>query len=181
MNAEIFIRRLKELAPSVEDFKNYNVSENYIKDHISRYDCKPRYNTYFNIITSDEILQLLQAYDCSKVGIGNLSFVNEVIEAEDYYQIGNVELDILVLNKITLEIEVRDHDSLDYVIWPCASKSDLFLEALLACAVFLRSLLSNPLLEQDKDYMLDVVNLCSEKVGGEKYLDFYKMLLGYFD
>ena len=137
MDKDFFVSELKSLAPSNEDFRNYNLSESYIKEHVSRYQCEPKVNGRLNIITNDEILSLLQDYDCSALGIGNLSFVKEIVEHVGYYEIGRVDIDVLVLNKITLEIEVRDHDSLEYVIWSCASKSSYFLDSLLMCARFL--------------------------------------------
>jgi|GEM_PF-1933974 len=180
MDKDVFVSELKSLAPSKEDFRNYNVSDSYIKEHVSRYQCEPKANGRVKIITNDELLSLLQEYDCSALGIGNLSFVKEIVERVGYYEIGRVEMDVLVLNKVTLEIEVRDHDSLEHVIWPCASKSSYFLDSLLICARFLRSLLNDLSSEPEDAYLLGIVNQCAEKAGGEKYIDFYKMLLGYF-
>jgi len=181
MSIENFVNELKLLAPSKDEFQKYNVPESYIKEHIERYLFFPRVNAQTNINTNDPILSLLQDYDSSKIGIGNLSFATKAIEYTDYYQIGKVEIDVLALNKITLEIEVRDHDSLSHIIWPCAANSNSFLDALLICARHLRAIFKNPSLDDDSIYVFEVVKSCAEKAGGEKYIDFYKMLLGYFD
>ncbi len=181
MEKEYFVNKLKSLAPSKDEFKKYNVSNDYIENYIGHYCCLPRVNTQFGLTSNNLILNLLLHYDCSKVEIGNLSLAGEIIEYKDYCQIGKVELDILALNKITMEIEVRDHDARDYVIWPCAANSDSFLDALLLCAEYLYSIFKNPSLGDDNNYSLKFIEACTEKSGGEKYADFYKMLLGYFE
>jgi len=181
MDRDLFVSELKALAPSKDDFQNLAVSDSFIKQHIGRYNCELRTKSRLKIVTNDEFLNLLQEYDCSSLGIGNLYFSKTIDEHESYYQIGKVEMDILVLNKITLEIEVRDHDQLNYTIWSCASKSTCFLDALLTCATFFSRLLKEPSIGDDSEYVFNVVKNCAEQAGGEKYIDFYKMLLGYFD
>ena len=179
MNTELFTRELRLLAPTKEDFEQYNVPESYISDYIKRYTCRPREGG--DIINGNGVLDLLRMYDCSGVGIGNISFLYEIQDSQDFYQLGEVDLDIVVLNKITLEVEVRDHDDISHVIWRCAQNGYCFLDALLVCAQYLQSIFKNPSLEEDNKYALSMVTLSSEKAGGNQYIEFYKMLLGYFD
>lgn len=180
MDGKNFVNKLKALAPSKERLKKFNVSDEFIDKLISRYCCTIKTSKSV-ISTNDALLLLLHDYDCSKVEIGIVSFLQEVVEGANYYQIGDAEQDILVINKISLEVEVLDHDSLHHVIWKCASNSSFFLEALLLCADRLTSRLENMSQEEDGSVALQYVEICASKAGGEKYIDFYKMLLGYFD
>lgn len=180
MTDNIFVEKLASLAPSPGDYRKYKVSEQYIEGALQRYRCFPKHKREQRFITSDTILNLLQDYDCSKVEIAIISFSERVTEAADYYRIGNAELDFLVISKITMQVEVRDHDSPDHVMWPCASNSDNFLEALLLCVDFFTSKIKEPTLDDNEEYILERVERCTEKAGGKKYVNFYKMLLGYF-
>src|ERR1700704_2259562 len=100
MDGKYFVSEMRALTPSEHDYRKYNVPESFIKENIGRYYCKPKLYARLKITTSDEILNMLQGYDCSTLGIGNLSFVKEIVEHAGYYEIGRVEIDVLVLNKI---------------------------------------------------------------------------------
>ena len=183
MDSETFVRELQRSAPTPEDYRKYKVSEQYIERALQRYRCLPKHQKERKVITSDTILNLLQDYDCSKVEIGIITFARDIMEAADYYKIGNAEVDLLVISKITMQVEVRDYDSPDHVMWPCASNSDNFLEALLLCAEFsaLKIKDKDASLDDNDKYALEKVERCTEKAGGKKYINFYKMLLAYFD
>jgi hypothetical protein len=74
MDRDIFVSELKALAPSKDDFKNLSLSDSFIKQHIGRYNCELKTKKHLNTVTNDEFLNLLQEYDCSSLGIGNMSF-----------------------------------------------------------------------------------------------------------
>jgi hypothetical protein len=180
MNEDEFVKQLSLTAPVREDFKYFNVSDDYIQNFIKKYKCILRKNSKI-ILNSNSILQLLTKYDCSNVEISAISFLHEPIEYVGYYQIGIVDIDILAINKISLGIEVLDHDNTDYVIWECASNSDRFLESLLLCAKCLMENFKKPPEYENSSELLKCVNKCSNIAGGDEYSDFYKMLLGYFE
>lgn len=180
MEISRFVDKLKSSAPSKEEFSRKGLPADFIDSFIRGYICLIRPNVKIEILSTDTLLMLLQQYDCSKVEIGLVSFGAEIVEEDDYYQIGMVEQDILSLNKILFSIEVLDYMEPSHVIWRCASNSNNFLEAMLVCAEFFTSRVLDSSLIGDEAYTLNKVNLCVEKAGGEEYIDFYKMLLGYF-
>lgn len=180
MNKELFVERLRLLAPSKDDLQKYDVQEDYIQQLIISYQCTPKATSDF-LLNNDTLLSLLSYYDCSKIEIGTVSLIKSPIEEANFYQVGNVDADILALNKISLQVEVLDYTSTNHVIWECASNSSNFLEALLLCAEYLTSKLKNLSDDEDPMILLQHVNRCAEIAGGEEYADFYKMLLGYFE
>jgi hypothetical protein len=180
MDKDMFVNELIKLAPSIAELKKHELPDDFINHFIESYKCYQK-DSSKNIYTNDELLLLLQSYDCSKIEIGIVSFLNEIVETEDYFEIGNVEQDILSINKITLEVEVLDHEAADHVIWSCASNSRNFLQALLSAADFFSSKLKVYPIEPENTVILKRVQKCTYEAGGDKYIDFYKMLLGYFD
>jgi hypothetical protein len=177
MNAEKFVKELSAIAPSREDLVKYDLPEDYINEVIQGYQCKRKLKRDAEIHANDTILNLINEHDCSGIQIGLVNFSERFIETPDYYQIGHVELDILSINKITLQVEVRDHDSPGHVIWLCATHSDSFLNALLVCADLFAARIKDSSLDDNENYVLSRVHECTEKAGGEEYMDFYKMLL----
>jgi hypothetical protein len=180
VDKETFIKKLQDLAPSKEDVRKYDVKESFVEEQIGRYIAHPK-ATYQLIRSDDEVINMLQAFDCSTVGIGILSFAKEVKEERDCFIIGKVEIDPLVINKITKEVEVRDHTKFSHVIWPCAANGDRFLDALYICAECLTAVFRDLDLGDNSDFLFKYVVESTDKAGGEKYIDFYKMLLMYFD
>lgn len=181
MDKEIFVARLKTLAPSKEDLKKRGLSDDFINSFIQSYYCNKKTDFNLNFFSNDTILKLLQYYDCSKVEIGIITFTSKIIEEVGYYHIGNAEQDILSLNKTFLSIEILDYVNPTHVLWECASSSENFLESMLLCADFFTSRITDSSLLDNDAYTLERVNMCTEIAGGNKYRDFYKMLLGYFD
>jgi len=181
MNETEFVYRLNLAAPTREDFYQYELSDDYVSECIESYKCIEKENPTVLFTIENPIVRLLSLFDCKNVQIGNLKFLFKIVEREDYYEIGNVELDILTINKITFEIEVRDHDCITYIIWPVASNASKFLDAMIISASFFTSKIKDPLLQENDTFALEKVNECIDAAGGEIYGDFYKMLLGYFE
>ena len=148
----------------------------FIKNFIGSYKCIPKAK-YALLYTEDPLLSLVNCYDCSKVEIGCISFLESPIEEIGFYQVGNVDADILAINKITFKVEVLDYTSKNHVIWECAVNSDNFLNALLLCAEILTARLKN-LSEDDPLISEEDINHCANTAGGEEYTDFYQMLIG---
>ena len=180
MNETEFVNRLSLAAPTREDFNQYSLSDDYISECIDSYKFTRKETQSESFLANNSIVRLISLFDCSNAQIGNLTFLPEVIEHVEFFEIGNVELDILVIHKVTLEIEVRDHDCITYVIWPAAANADKFFDAIIVCALFFTSKIKNSSLQENDTYTLEKVNECAEMAGGEEYSDFYKMLLGYF-
>ena len=98
-----------------------------------------------------------------------------------YYFVGKVEVDHLVVNKVTNEVEVLDFDNLQNKLWSCAANASKFLDALIFCASFSKQCMFDDDLWENNDIILKTALEISEVAGGEEvYEEFYKMLLGYF-
>lgn len=126
MNNDSFVVKLKEFTPSREVYEQDGYSEFLIEKKLRKCECVPLAKPLTNPNNKSEILNLLSSYDCTNVEIGVLTFNNEVSEDGDYYIIGNVEADLLALNKITLEIQVLDYLVPSHVIWACAANGERF-------------------------------------------------------
>lgn len=173
-----FIENLKALQPSREILLTYNLPADYINELMKNFECQVKKQIRRNIISDDVILNLLNQFDCSTIQIGLITLSQEAIEKEDYYLLGHVELDLLSLNKITKEIEVRDHDDNSHIIWKCASSSLKFLNALLVCAESFSKRIENVSLSDDEVFISKTIIACTRTAGGENYKRFYKMLFG---
>ncbi len=180
MNKDSFVKEIKRYTPSRDDFKGLGVSEGFIERELKKYDCFQREAPISNVFINSEVLHLVNWYDCSKLEIGVLRFSNIISETEDHYLIGEIEADVLAVNKITLEIEVLDYTDLNWVIWSCAQNGQMFLDAILLSAEYFSKMLTNDDLNQDTAFRHKYVLECAEKAGGGKYIEFYKLLLGYF-
>lgn len=179
MNAELFVAEIKNYAPSRESLEKFGLSEKFISKQLSKYNCHPRSKPLTEVLLNSEVLRLINEYDCSELTIGILSFANEITENENHFFIGNVEADILAINKVTHEIQVLDYTNLNWVINGCASNGATLLDALFQCIVFFSKSVDLDDAEKNK-LTYEYVLFSSEKAGGEKYVDFYKLLLGYF-
>jgi hypothetical protein len=176
MTPEYFVLKLKELSPTKEILAANGFGDEEIAQIMKSYICVPRAGDVN--APSDALLRLLSAYDCSNLEVGLIRFKEEFVEEAAYYIVGEVEADILVISKTTKEVCVLDHTVPEHVVSFCASTSDAFLGALLSFASFLFQRLKDETLFDNTAFTKHWVHLCAEKAGGEKYLDFYKMLLG---
>lgn len=179
MTPEYFVLKLKELSPTKDILSANGFSDEEIAQIMKSYTCAPRAG-HVNV-HSDTLLRLLSAYDCSNLEIGLIRFKEEVVEDVSYYIVGEVEADFLGISKTTKEVHVLDHTVPEHVVSFCASNSDAFLDALLSFASFLYLRLKNETLLDNTTFTKLWVQVCTDKAGGEKYLEFYKMLLGDFD
>jgi hypothetical protein len=179
MTPEYFVLKLKEVSPTKEILAANGFGDEEITQIMKSYACAPRAD-HINA-SSDTLLRLLSAYDCSNLEVGLIRFKEEVVEEVAYYIVGEVEADILGISKTTKEVCVLDHTISEHVVSFCASNSDAFLDALLSFASFLYQRLKNDTLFANTAFTKHWVHVCADKAGGEKYLDFYKMLLGDFE
>jgi hypothetical protein len=181
MKSESFVYSLANIAPKREDFEKYSVSETFINDEIQRYHCVPRNDIQQSQLFLSEVLELLNRYDCSRLEIGLVNFMNDYIESANYIQFGTVEMDLLVVNKVTLEVEVLDYACPDHTIWYCASNGESFLDALFLSAQYLKTIMFGKLLDANSEGAESTVNICAYLAGGSKYRSFYDMLLNYME
>lgn len=175
MKASEFVIELNKIKPTKEQLSTQNLSEDFINEFIASYECIPKKE--FKSKFDSELLNLFENFDVSKIVIGMITF-NSVIEvSENYFFIGKVEIDSLVLDKHDDSLKVISSEDDSSILWECAENSDRFLEALIVLAKFLTQRMFNDDLWEDLSIGEGVAANCSVLAGGDKYADFYKMLL----
>ncbi|NII26637.1 hypothetical protein HB364_16225 [Pseudoflavitalea sp. X16] len=180
MKKDEFVIELKKYNLSRGDLEKLHISEELIDKEIRNHVCVLRKQPLINLFVNSEVVSLLNYYDCTNVVIGVLTFSGEIDETDDYYLIGQVEADLLAINKITLEVQVLDYLDLNHVIFNCAVNGESFLDAILICAEYFSHVLKSDDLTVDKLFTFNYVQQSAEKAGGDKYIEFYKLLLVYW-
>lgn len=174
METEEFVQKLKESAPDRETYLGRGLSEEFINERIESFNCKIRKSSSSY---HDPLLKLIDCYEANKIQIGNIDFSKNIEETSNYYIIGELEVDWLVIDKKTEIVKVVEkhiyHD-----MWDCAANSSAFLEALLeASNFFIKSSLDDDLYN-NQEVTCAVAEVCGSIAGGDKYSDFYKMFVG---
>jgi hypothetical protein len=180
MEASEFVIKLKELTPSREKYIKSGASKEYIERDIKSYQCNKRRNIVNEkmIYFKDAILDLIMQYDIKNIEIGMITFSNEISEDFDYYYVGKDEVDPIVIDKMTHEIKVIEHGTPDkHILAYCASSGARFLDALITCEAFLQKMGFDDPITSDPKVVNEVIELCTDKAGGEKYRAFYNMYL----
>lgn len=179
MLAETFLKKLENNAPSLESLKKIGFNDDEAKMFIQKYIAseKPIYNNIYK----EELLRLVNNYQLEKVEIGIISFYNKINESSNYFYLGKAEIDLLVINKITGEVQIFENDAPEKLLWNCASNGGNFLDALIHCVPFFNKSMFDDKLWNNSNIILEMAIQCSELAGGNRYLDFYKMFLGYFE
>ncbi|MFM7852930.1 MAG: hypothetical protein ACKO96_13675 [Flammeovirgaceae bacterium] len=174
MTAEEFVRELQRLTPTAESYANRGLSEEYITSLVDGFNCPKKKNssTY-----QDPLLILVDCYDMSKIPLGSIDLGTGVKETNDYYIVGELEVDWLVVSKRTGIVKIVEK-IIFTDMWECAADSSKFLNALLEAKKFFMQNVLDDSLYYNKEATYAVAETCTELAGGERYSDFYKMFVG---
>lgn len=175
MTAAEFIEQIKDFAPSIEDIKKVGLSDDFAVLLSNEYKYAIRDVTSHS---ENEIDNLINNYDLSKLAISLISFNKQIIETEDYRFFGDDEADLLGISNATQEIVMTDHEAPDFVMLYCAANPSAFLDALLAAWRTLTAILIDDSKSDDKKFRLQAIKTCSDLAGGDKYHQFYYSLIG---
>jgi len=178
MEAREFVNLLKSI-PSNEAINSYRsrgLDDDFIKEYLNSFNFQEldKSKNY-----GDPILDLVNNYDGSTVAIGMITFDIELEEDNDYYIFGRFEADFLAINKNLKIVEMLEYGTNDYVIYQCARNSSSFLNAIIEAAGYMGKCASDSNLRKDKNILSLVVERCGDLAGGDDYIDFYKMMLGF--
>jgi hypothetical protein len=174
MTTEEFVKRLKSLTPKREDFVNRGLSENYIQSLIDRYSCELKKD---NSTYDDPLLRLVDSYKADKLMIGGINFGERIEETDDYYIVGEIEIDLLVVSKKSGLVKVVESD-IYFDMWDCADNGSKFLDSILEAEKFFIKRSQNDDLYNNRSATDSVADACSHSAGGDRYLNFYRMLVG---
>jgi hypothetical protein len=170
-----FVARLAALSPSLEELERLGLSLSGANDFRSRYVCPRRPEADGE---GNEVLALLQGWDLSKVRIGMVGFRRRTKSLPGRVCIGYVEADPLVVIHATSEVQVEELHTEGHVLWEAAKDGAALLDALLAAAEFLTARALCKIDFEDNEAAKAAAARCVTLAGGERYRDFYSMLLG---
>jgi hypothetical protein len=177
MKAEEFVLKIGQIAPSISDYQDRGFSEQYAMEVVNSYFINDRaeYSPF-----KDELLRLIDRFDLTHLKIGLVHFYKRMEPKADYHIVGEVEADLLVINKITGIVAVIDLFT-EKERWLCAANGSRFLDAIFEVSNFIAKS------SLDEDWKDDQKILCaiSEEwgliAGGPEFIEFYKMLIGCFE
>jgi hypothetical protein len=175
MEPNTFVNRLACLAPSVEALARIGLSETQANDFRDNYFCQKRQTV---VRETNEILALLKGWDLSSVEIGMVRFAQQPSEIPGKVLIGKVEADPLMLMQTTGEILVEDLHAPGHILWVAARSGSTLLDALIPAAEFLTKRGLEEIDVEDTHAARVVAKRCAMLAGGERYVDFFSMLLG---
>ncbi len=177
MTHKEFAESLKKVPFDQEVYKQHGWSDNFIEDTFKRHTFLPKEQDNTIAESDDPIQNLIRSFNVSNVEIGMVQFNDKIVNGKDYIIFGRVETDDLVISRITKEILLLE-SGMEHILYHCASNSTTFLNALLQIAPFLQQRGIDDALFENADAQIQFASECGETAGGEKYNDFYKMLLG---
>lgn len=176
MNAKEFVKNYIETKIPESELVKLGFSNSFV-NNLNKCYIVPEKQVYIN--TDNELSNLIYNFDVSNIEIGLIRFNNILKDNEKFIFIGKIEIDEIILNKKTLEIEVYEFGT-THVLWSCAKNASTFLESLIMCNTFFNNRIIDDRLWENMQETSKVIQSCTSIVGGTKYADFYKMLLGYY-
>ncbi len=168
MEAKNFVENLKNLVPSEGKLAKHGLSDEEITSIQQSFLSEPK-KVYRRSI--NPLFSLIENFDVSTLEIGLVRFLDYPVETENFWRIGYVDADWLVIDKITNQIKVELQDLEDQETYLCAENSEKFLDALYEVAKYIFSE------ERTSPKNCQQAKICTDLAGSEKCFDFYKMLL----
>jgi hypothetical protein len=177
MKAEEFVLKLEDNAPTVNEYLSVGYSEKLAKEVSESFYCPRKKN---NSVYIDELLRLIDSYNIKNFEAASVIFNENIIEEPDFYLVGEVEADWLIVDKITGIVRVVELYSTQ-PLWPCAANGNKFLDALLEIKLFIKKTSLDKNWIEDQNILCAISEQCGNIAGGEQYIEFYKMLIGCFE
>jgi len=177
MLASDFVKQLADAAPSEEDLLRVGLtiaeSQAWRESHFFR-----RREVPLQLAESNELLALMKEWHTGHVQIGMVGLFEEPVTTQRGVQVGEVEVDPLIVLNTTGEVICEDFESDGHLLWQVAQSADGFLDALIVAARFLQSRAVGRTDFNDFTAAETAAEHCASFAGGSHYLAFYWMLLG---
>ena len=177
MDVATFVTQLAEAAPSASDLEKCGLAGEQADEFVKSFHCVRRDRPLTEPSGSDLVLELLRNWDLSKVEIGMARFPGAHVEPSGMIRIGCVEADPLVILS-NGEIVAHELGTNEHLLWHVAKNGSTLLEALVIAARFLGERAVGKIHFDDYRAARSIASQCAFAAGGNKYADFYKMLLG---
>jgi len=187
MKADEFVKRLEELAPSIEEIVSRGFTRKYADEYRRSFFLHPK-TTEISVFPNP-LVELIYKYDTSNLEIGMITLGQNnahFTPRPDRILVGSIEADPLVINLNNNAVEMLDHSCPDYVMTKCAVSGERFLKALLLLASFKPpysefkangSLTKQQAVANDQAAYQKAVE-CAEVAGISGKPNIYEMLLG---
>jgi hypothetical protein len=176
MSPEEFVRALADVAPDVLQLSRVGIVGEAATKWRHSYRCVARESTA--VAGRDCAVALVDDWDASSVVIAVVRFDGQSSRLLLGTRIGLVEVDPLLVDNASGEVIVVDHQQPNHVMWPVAADGARLLDALLLAARFCTRLLLSEVDDEDFVSIRAAALECADAAGGERYKDFYWMLLG---
>lgn len=174
MKASEFVEALKGINVRTDLLKKQGVSDQFIEDRKRSYLVAYKGG---RSVSQYPLVELVENYDCSNLEIGMITFDERIEEKGRFIFFGRYEVDDLAVDLITGRVVMLEC-GLDHILYDCAQNDSSFLEAILNIAVFLEKRSVEEGLFKDEELNIQMAEEFGNIAGGEKYYDFYKMMLG---
>ena len=178
MDVGTFVKQLAEAAPSSSDMERCGFTGEQADEFNRSFRCMKRDRPLPGPIGHDSLLELLRTWDLSMVEIGMVRFPDPPGERLGKMCVGCVEADPLVIVSDNGEIVVHEVNTKDHLLWHVAENGAQLLNALVVAALFLGKRAIGRIDCDDDEAARLAALQCALAAGGERYLDFYKMLIG---
>ena len=178
MDVGTFVKQLAEAAPSSSDLERCGFTGEQADEFIRSFRCVKRDRPLPKPAGQDSLLELLREWDLSKVEIGMVRFPDPPAERSEKICVGCVEADPLVILSDDGEIVVHELGTKDHLLWRVSRNGSTLLNALAIAASFLGKRAVGTIDFGDYESARSAASQCASAAGGDKYLDFYRMLIG---
>ncbi len=177
MIASDFVKALTETAPSIDALRRRGLSEATAIRVCRGFLC-PQREIPLPISDSNEVLKLMKYWDTHNIEIGALRLLDKPVKSQIGIQVGVVEADPLIVSNADGGLFTEEFGVAGHVLWEVAGDTASLLAALVVAARFLEDRGSGKIGCDDFGVARAAARECATLAGGEKYSDFYTMLLG---
>jgi hypothetical protein len=178
MELQAFVTALANAAPSLADLRKCGLTAQQASEFRESYVCLKRVRPLSDPAGTDQMLELLRGWDLTRVQIGLVRFPNEPAECPGGISVGLVDADPLRVLHDGGEVVVHEFGTKSHLLWRVSKNGAMLLEALLVAAQFLAKTGVDKISFNDCNAAMPTALECAIAAGGDRYLDFYRMLLG---
>lgn len=178
MNANEFVRQLRELAPQKPLLLKCGYGDDEADEFIESFACQSRSKALGIETNGDSVLELLNEWEVSHVEIGPISFHSRPVHLENHLEIGTVEGDRLAYRPSKRDYVLLDCQDLNHVMCEVAPNGDSLLDGLLVVAGYYAKTAAEEIDIDDSNVGAEFRTRCAEALGGKKYDSFCASILG---
>ena len=175
MNTNVFVAKLAEMAPEIDDLHKGKQSLKRALEIRESYFVKKIKNEQ---LYSDPLLNLISNYDCRFSYLDFTFYLNQKSEYENKIRFGAWEGDPVYINTLTGELEQINYYIPGQILYYIAKNSEHFLEVMLVCLRpdHLKLHSYDPITV--KNFRRNKAIEAAAAAGGDKYLPFYLINYG---